>query len=159
METVTDKAPGTGTLNDTATVSSAAFFFCRYSIAALAWASWLLKAKPLVALVFALLALSAVLTVRRAPLVLLYTHTLNRIFPSPQELLSIKGMRFAHTLGAALALVCLLFLYGIDEPIGWRLTLLFCVVKTVSAFGLCPAYKLHGCMTSGSCCAFLKRRD
>jgi hypothetical protein len=144
-------------LYQTAAVPKAAFFFCRYTMAALAWLAFLLKLKWLMVVVFLLLGLSALLTVRRAPLILLYTATLHRLFPSPTEELSVKSMRFAHTLGAVLAFVCLLFLYGLSERAGWGLTLLFCLLKTLSAFGLCPAYKLHGCMTSGTCCAFLKK--
>jgi hypothetical protein len=144
-------------LYQSAPVPKAAFFFCRYAMAALAWLAFLLKLKLLMVLVFLLLGLSALLTIRRAPLIVLYTATLHRLFPSPIEELNVKGMRFAHTLGAGLAFVCLLFLYGLSERAGWGLTLLFCLMKTISAFGLCPAYKLHGCMTSGTCCAFLKK--
>jgi hypothetical protein len=141
----------------TAAVPKAAFFFCRYSMALMAWLAFLLKAKSLMVAVFVILALSALLTIRRAPLIVLYTWTLNRLFPSPAEELSVRSMRFAHTLGAVLALICLLFLYLLNERTGWGLTLLFCLIKSLSAFGLCPAYKLHGCMTSGTCCAFLKK--
>ena len=143
--------------SQSATVPKAAFFFCRYSIAALAWLAWGFELKLLMVFIFVILALSAGLTIRRAPLVLLYTHTLHRLFPSAMEELSVSGMRFAHTLGSIFAGVCLVLLYSV-EWVGWRFTLLFCILKTISAFGLCPAYKLHRCMTSGSCCAFLKPR-
>jgi hypothetical protein len=143
--------------NQTASVPRAAFFFCRYLIAVLAWVAWAFESRPLMIGIFVILALSALLTIRRAPLVLLYTHTLNRIFPSGLEELSVSSMRFAHTLGSIFAGVCLVFLYAFERA-GWRLTLLFCIMKTVSAVGLCPAYKLHRCMTGGSCCAFLKQR-
>jgi hypothetical protein len=144
--------------SQSATVPRAAFFFCRYTVALLAWMAFLLKSRLLLVFVFAILVLSALLTIRRAPLIVLYTKTIERLFPSPGEELSVKGMRFAHTLGSVLAFICLLFLYVLNERIGWGLTFLFCVIKTISAFGLCPAYKLHGCMTSGSCCAFLKKQ-
>jgi hypothetical protein len=139
------------------TVPKAAFFFCRYTIAVLAWAAWALKLKVLMVLVLAILALSAWLTIRRAPLILLYTHTLHRWFPSAGEELSVSSMRFAHALGTVLAAICLAVLF-VNEPLGWGVTMLFCVIKTVSALGLCPAYKLHRCMVGGACCAFLKRR-
>jgi len=140
-----------------ATVPKAAFFFCRYSLAALAWVAWCFELRLLMVFIFVILALSALLTIRRAPLILLYTHTLHRLFPSSMEELSVSGMRFAHILGSVFAGICLVFLY-LDERAGWRITLLFCIMKTISALGLCPAYKLHRCMTSGSCCAFLKQR-
>jgi hypothetical protein len=145
------------TSTEYAAVPQAAFFFCRYSIAVLVWVAFFLKAKALLAAVFVILVLSALLTIRRAPLIVLYTQTIHRLFPSREEELRVRSMRFAHTLGAALAFICLLFLYGLSEPIGWGLTLFLCVIKTISALGLCPAYKLHACITGGSCCAFLKK--
>ena len=140
-----------------AVVPQGAFRFCRYSVAALAWLAFALKLKLLLWVVFAILALSALLTIRRAPLVMLYTWTFGRLFSSPGERLNVSAMRFAHTLGSVLVLVCLLFLHVLDERVGWGLTLCFCVIKTISAIGLCPAYKLYGCATSGTCCAFMKK--
>jgi len=67
-------------------------------------------------------------------------------------------MRVAHSMGAVFAALCLLFLYGINEQIGWWLTLAYCVVKTISAIWACPVYKLYTCMKGGNCCAFLKKR-
>ena len=144
---------------DQVAIPKAAFAFCRYGMAALIWAAFLLKIKGLVAVVFGLLALSALLTIRRAPLVWLYTQTIHRVAKSADEFLSLTGMRIAHTMGAIFAAVCLLFLYGIHERIGWALTFVYCIVKTISAIWACPVYKLYACMKSGNCCAFLKKKQ
>jgi len=138
-------------------VSKAAFAFCRYTIAILVWLALFLKNKPLVLLVFAILALSAILKIKRAPLILLYTYTINKIFPSKTEILEEKAMRFAHTLGTILALICIIFLYLINEKVGWIIVLIFAILKTISAFGYCPASKMYSCMMSGGCCALTKR--
>lgn len=141
------------------TVSSAAFAFCRYTVAAMLWAAFFLKLRWLVAATFAILALSALLGIRRAPLVALYSFTLNRWFPSKNIELDANGMRFAHILGSVFSGACVLVLYLVDERVGWGLTFLLCILKTVSAVGLCPAYKLYGCMTSGTCCSFLRKKS
>jgi hypothetical protein len=72
--------------------------------------------------------------------------------------LDIKGMRFAHTLGAVFALVCLSMVYR-EAPGAWTAVTLFAVLKTLSAVGLCPAYKLHGCLGRGGCCAITGKRQ
>lgn len=143
---------------DQAPVPKGAFIFCRYTMALLIWLAFLLKLKILVAVLFVLLALSALLTIRRAPLIWLYTVTMQRIFKTKDEFLSVAGMRVAHTMGACFALLCLAFLYGGHEKAGWGLTLAYCLVKTVSAIWACPVYKLYACMKSGNCCTFLKRK-
>jgi hypothetical protein len=134
-----------------------AFLFCRVGMAVLLWTAFFLRLEWLVGVVAVLLALSAVLTVRRAPLVLLYTWTLGRFIRSRDEALDVRGMRFAHSLGALLGLVSLILLSLPDRGIGWRFVLFYCILKTVSAAGLCPGYKLYACMTSGTCCAFLRK--
>lgn len=143
---------------DQVAIPKAAFVFCRYTMAILLWLAFILRIKILVAIVFVVLVLSAALSIRRAPLVWLYTKTLLRIAPSTDEWLSVGGMRVAHTMGAAFAAVCLLLLYGGNVRIGWAATFVYCLVKTVSAIWACPVYKLYACMKSGNCCTFLKKR-
>lgn len=141
-----------------ASVSRQAFAFCRYTLTVMLWAAVLLKMKPLVVAVWVILVLSAILGIRRAPMIVLYNSTVGRFIPSTEVELSVSGMRFAHTLGSVLGFFCLLYLYFLGERTGWILAVVYAVIKTISAVNLCPAYKLYVCMTSGSCCAFLKKR-
>jgi len=143
---------------DQVAVPKGAFAFCRYTMAVLIWTAFFLKIKALVAVVGGVLALSALLSIRRAPLVWLYSMTVERLMPSAPTMLSPAGMRVAHSMGAVFAVLCLVFLYGINERVGWGLTFAYCVVKTISAIWACPVYKLYACMKSGDCCTFLKRR-
>lgn len=145
-------------VSEQAAIPRAAFAFCRYTMAVLIWLAFVFEIKVLVAVVCALMVASAALTIRRAPLVWLYARTLHRVWPSADELLSVPGMRVAHSMGAAFAAVCLVFLYGVSEPVGWGLTLVYCIMKTISAIWACPVYKLYACMKSGNCCTFLKKR-
>jgi hypothetical protein len=139
-------------------VPRAAFVFCRYAVAAMVWAGLLLRAKWLIVATLVVLALSAALGVARAPLVWIYRMTVERLFPSAPEDLNPRAMRFAHAFGSLFAAVCVVVLYAISEPWGWRLVFLFAILKTISAVGVCPATKLYGCMTSGTCCAILRKR-
>ena len=135
-------------------VPSAAFAFCRYTLALLVWAALLFRFKPLMIVAFILFALSAILKVRRAPLILLYSYTVNKILKSPDEVLNESAMRFAHLMGACFSLACLGLLYFAPPAAGWSAVLVFAIMKSISAFGFFPASKLYECVTSGGCCAF-----
>lgn len=140
-------------------VPKSAFTFCRYSIALLVWLSLFLQSKPIMILVFFILLFSAVLKVGRAPMILLYSYTINKIIKSKEEILNEQAMRFAHIFGSILSLVCLLFLYFINENVGWVMVFCFGLLKSISAIGFCPASKLYDCLNNDSCCVFLKKHD
>lgn len=140
-------------------VSKAAFAFCRYSVGVMLWAAFFLRIKELVVVTFLILAFSAILRIRRAPMIVLYTQTLGRIFKSPDEMLDEYGMMFAHTVGATFNLICLVFLYGGNERIGWGILFLLAILKTVAAFGACSALKLYNCMSKGGCCTFAAKKE
>ena len=137
---------------DYAIVQRNAFIFCRYSVAALVWVALLLQNVWVLLAVFVILAASALLTVRRAPMILLWTRTLARFFPSEEDVLDIKAMRFAHGMGAMMALIGLSLVLH-STPFAWWFVGAFAILKTTSALGWCPAYKLWGCLAKGGCCA------
>jgi hypothetical protein len=138
------------------TVPAPAFVFCRYTIAVLVWAAFLTHSVWLLGLAAVLLAWSALAKVGRAPLILLYSKTLLRLHGGKDEVLDETGMRFAHTLGTAFALACLGVIW-LSPRVGWRLTFLFALLKTISALGFCPASKLFTCATNTTCCPVTKR--
>jgi len=137
------------------TIPSHAFIFCRYSISVLVWLAYLLHSTGWLIAAAVLLGLSAILKVRRAPLIWLYSRTFMRLRWSPEEVVDETAMRFAHTLGTVFALACLAAVW-LNPKIGWPLTLLFALMKTVSALGFCPASKLFTCATNTSCCPMTK---
>ncbi|MBU0766830.1 DUF4395 domain-containing protein [Patescibacteria group bacterium] len=145
------------TNNSQAIVQNAAFGFCRWSITIILWCAFFLHLKWMVVLSFAILALSALLGVAHSPLVILYTYTLGQIIPSKKVILSRPAMRFAHTMGSMLSLICIALLYYAPAGIGWYAVFLFAIIKTISAFGFCPASKFYTCMSKGGCCAFSKK--
>jgi len=138
-------------------VSKAAFIFCRWTMALVVWASWWFHSLALLIFAALVFTASAILNVNRAPLVWIYTATINRLLPSPEVLLDAKGMRFAHQTGAVFALACILLVLCIPLPTTWNFVLVFAVLKTISAVGFCPASKMYQCMTGGQCCSFLKK--
>jgi len=136
---------------DHAIVQRNAFVFCRYSVAALIWVAFALQNIWVLLAVFLVLLASALLTVRRAPMILLWTWTLGRIIPSPDEALDIAAMRFAHGMGATLAFIGLAMAWH-GNPAAWWFVALFGMLKTVSALGWCPAHKLYACLIKGGGC-------
>ncbi len=134
-------------------VPRSAFAFCRWSLTALLWTAFLLRLTWPVAVVLVVLALSALLKVHRSPMIKLWSWTALRIRPARHfEFMDVGAMRFAHGAGALLAAGVLTALYA--SPRGGRGALLFfCCLKTISAFGFCPASKLFACLRKGGCCA------
>jgi hypothetical protein len=137
-------------------IPSHAFTFCRYSIALLVWLAWGFRSVWCLAAAALVLVLSAVLAVRRAPMIVLYSQTVLRLFKSPEEIVDETAMRFAHILGSIFAGVCLVGIW-LRPEVGWRVTFLFALLKTVSALGFCPATKLFGCASNSTCCPVTKK--
>lgn len=133
-------------------ISRNGFAFCRYTLAVLLWCAVLFKMQSFVLAAFVILLLSALLKVQRAPLIWLYTQTIDRVYPSKREIVNEKGLHFAHMLGTAFAGMCLLLLFFGNESAGWIVTFCFAIMKTFSALGYCSGLKLYDCMHSGNCC-------
>jgi hypothetical protein len=138
-------------------VPQAAFVFCRYSIALLVWLSLILQSKIIMILVFIILLLSAIFKVQKAPMILLYSYTINKLIKSKDEILNEHAMRFAHTVGTVFSFICLVLLYSVGGLTGWIAVFCFALLKTISALGFCPASKLFECANNDSCCAFIKK--
>jgi hypothetical protein len=143
---------------DNVTVQNNAFVFCRYSIAVLVWLALILQSMWLLVLAFVILGLSAWLKVPRAPMIWIWTNTLGRVIPSREVVLDVKAMRFAHTIGTAMAAISIVLVFA-SVPGAWWFVGAFALLKTVSALGFCPASKLYGCVIKGGgCCAIAAKR-
>jgi hypothetical protein len=138
-------------------IPNAAFIFCRYSISILVWLSFFLHSKILLALVCLIFLLSAILKVKHAPLVWLYTVTINKLWKSADVMVEQNALYFAHILGFILSTICLILVCMIDRNGIWYAVLVLAVLKTISAVGFCPAAKLYACINSDTCCAFMKK--
>ena len=133
-------------------IPNAAFIFCRYSIAVLVWLSFFLQSKIVLALVCLIFFLSALLKIKRAPMIWLYSVTFNKIKKSKNVLVDENAMCFAHTFGFLLSVGCLLAVTFIHNSNVWYAVLAFALLKTISAAGFCPASKLYDCLLNGNCC-------
>ena len=100
-------------------VKSAEFAFCRYFVALLVWSAIIFSSKELVLAVFVILLLSAILTVKRAPMILIWRYTFGLLFKSKEEVLNVKAMRFAHSLGSIISGICVVLLYFGNPSVGW----------------------------------------
>ena len=140
-------------------VSRAAFNFCKYTMASIFWIALIFQSKIVVLIGFLILLFSAVLKVKNAPLVFLYTYTIDKIFPSKKEILDENSVYFAHIVGATVAFIALLFLYFIHPFTGWVVTGVLAFLKTSASFGFCGAMKLYGCLNNpnGKCCRVGKK--
>ena len=145
-------------MNDVARIPRDAFRFCRYSMAVLMWVGVLTHQLAPIALVWLVMASSVALSIRRSPLIVLWTRTVHRWRPSPYEELSVGAMRFSHTLATLLiGLPLLLLLLWPDRPGPWVLLWVMAIMKTISAVWACPAGKMYSCLLSGGqCCSFLR---
>lgn len=135
-------------------ISKGGFAFCRYTVAALVWVALLTRQKGFLIVTFLILALSWVLKIEKAPLIVLYRHTADRLMKPETVVLDESGMRFAHGVGAVMSGVALLLLYLVPGPAGWIFTAFLAVMKTSAALGRCSALKLYTCMKGGNCCRF-----
>jgi len=134
-------------------VARPAFAFCRISLTVMLWVAWYFHSVWLVAGVLVILVLSVILKVQRSPLIQLYQQTVLRLFPTPHYVfLDVPAMRFAHGMGAGLALVVTVAMLA-DTRVGWYFLGVFCLLKTTAALGFCPASKLFICLRKGGCCA------
>ena len=139
-----------------ATISKGSFAFCRIVVAGLLWLSVILQIKWLVGVVFLIMLFSAIFKVEKAPLILLYKFTADKIKPSENIIVDEKGIFVSHLVGAFFSVVCLALLYFVNPLAAWIVTGLFAALQTLAACGFCSALKLYTCMVSGNCCRFGK---
>lgn len=140
-------------------VSKGGFLFCRIGVMLIVWIGYFLGNKELILLSFIILLLSAISTVKFAPMIMFHDYTIGLFYKGKKEVLNVKAMRFAHTLGTIFAGICVILLYFGPERIGWIVVLFFAIVKTISAVGFCPASKLYTCITKkGGCCALTSKK-
>ncbi|MCE1190235.1 MAG: DUF4395 domain-containing protein [Ignavibacteria bacterium] len=137
-------------------VNTGGFIFCRYGVAILFWVAALFHSITCLWFATLLLAISAIVTVQYAPMILLYRYTIGLLYKGKTTSLGIKGMRFAHSLGTILSICALCAYYLLTPKIGWATVFFIAGMKSISAVGLCPAYKIYYCLTSDGCCSFLK---
>jgi hypothetical protein len=143
-------------------VSRNGFRFCRWSVTVMVWVGVIWHVEALILAAALIMAASAILTVRRAPMIWLWTQTVDRALPCPTEVLDASGMRLAHivasfALGIPWAVLHLGPITATEAM--WRLLVFVAAFKTLGALGYCPVSRMFTCVISGgNCCKWLKGR-
>jgi len=135
-----------------AVISKGSFAFCRIVVAGLLWLSVLFRSTWLIGAVFLIMLSSAILKVEKAPLILLYKHTVDKARRSPNIIVDETGIFVSHVTGAVFSVICLALTRFASPTVAWIVTGLFAILQTSAACGFCSALKLYTCMTSGNCC-------
>ena len=145
-----------------ATVPKKGFAFCRFTIAILLWVTVItlfLGIKWVIFIPFSIMLLSGILTVKRAPLIMLYKILFDRKSKGETEVLNVNSIRFSHFVGSTFALIIILFLYVFKINIVAYIFLgLLTVLQTIAAFGFCSAQKLYECLILGKNCCNLGKK-
>jgi hypothetical protein len=106
-------------------------------------------------IVHIILLLSAILKIKKAPMIVLYSNTLELLFPSRIIEVNESGLRFAHILGTILSAICLALTIFLPT-IGWWYVFGFAILKTISMLGFCPGEAMYSCYVDGTCSIFKK---
>ncbi len=141
------------------TISKGSFAFCRWSMTLLVWSGFFFQTEGIISFLFFLLLASAVLTIKYAPLIRLFS-LFEDLFKLKKNLIMLdtKGMRFAHALGALMSGSCMLLLYY-DFKFAWAGVFIFAVIKSISALGVCPGEKLYKCINDNNCCSIIGNKN
>jgi protein-S-isoprenylcysteine O-methyltransferase Ste14 len=131
-----------------------ALLFCKWVSAILIWLAVILGNYFILIAVALNFLLSVLFTVKNSPIVLVYRFTLGLLIKNRTNTIDVQDYRFVHLIAfifSFIAIVPLLFGNTI-----WLLipAILFAILKTITAFGYCPASKLRSCLLNqkGSCC-------
>ncbi|HEY3414262.1 MAG TPA: DUF4395 family protein [Armatimonadota bacterium] len=143
-------------------VSRNGFRFCRWSVTVMVWIGVIWRVEAFILAAALIMAASAILTIRNAPMIWLWTQTVDRAIPSPSEMLDVGGMRLAQSVATfALGVPWLVLNYGpasASESM-WRILVFVAGFKTLGALGYCPVSRMFTCLISGgNCCTWLKGR-
>ena len=145
-----------------AIVSKKAFAFCRFTICILFWSTSILlffDIKWTIFVPFIIMLLSGILTVKRAPLILLYKVLFDRDNKAETDVLNVSSIRFSHYVGATFSLIVILFLYVFKiDIVAYIFVGILTVLQTIAAFGYCSAQKLYECLVLGKNCCNLGKR-
>ena len=145
-----------------ATVPKKGFAFCRFTIALLLWVTLILLCfgiKWFIFIPFIIMILSGILTVKRAPLIMLYKVLFDRKGKGETDVLNVNSIRFAHFVGACFSLIVILFLYVFKiKIVAFVFLIILTFLQTVAAFGYCSAQKIYECLVLGKNCCNLGKK-
>lgn len=133
--------------------------FCKYFIAGLLWLAALLGSPIPIFIVMAILLVSALTGVDRAPLVMFYNVTFAKRFHVDEEYINLYSMRFAHVFALVFCVFILISHYLVQSfLLTLVLTIILAILQTIASLGFCSAQKLYDCVICNSnCCRVGKK--
>ena len=145
-----------------AIVPKKAFAFCRFTICILFWITSILlffDIRWMIFIPFTIMLLSGILTVKRAPLIILYKVLFDRKNKAETDVLNVNSIRFSHYVGATFSLIVILFLYVFKiDIVAYIFVGILTILQTIAAFGYCSAQKLYECLVLGKNCCNLGKK-
>lgn len=145
-----------------ATVPKKGFAFCRYTIAILLWITVILlfiNIKWMIFIPFIIMLISGILTVKRAPLIMLYKVLFDREGKGETDVLNVSSIRFSHFVGSFFCVVIIMFLYVFKiDFVAYIFLGILTILQTIAAFGYCSAQKLYECLVLGKNCCNLGKK-
>lgn len=141
-------------------VSRRGFAFCRYTVAILMWVGAMGRMEWIIILCAVIMLLNVILSIRHAPLILLYANTLDRLFPPQMVAVDANGMRFTQSIAFVFMVIPLEMIHLGLTTSGWRLLLLVALFKTMGALGFCAVSQLYTCLiTQNGCCSIMRKKN
>ncbi|MFA5856366.1 MAG: DUF4395 family protein [Candidatus Pacearchaeota archaeon] len=131
--------------------------FSKIIIAILYFLAIIFQIKEIALLGFVLILIAVTLKTEYNPFVLLFENTVEKLMKSKKDTYDRKAVIFANLLGAIFSFIALIFLYYINERIGFVILFFLALLKTASSFGFCGGIKIYNCMTTG-CCVFKHKK-
>jgi len=145
-----------------AVVPKKAFAFCRFTICILFWLTTILllfNIRWMIFIPFIIMLLSGILTVKKAPLIMLYKVLFDRDGKAETEVLNVSSIRFSHYVGSTFSLIVILFLYVFKvNLVAYIFVGILTILQTIAAFGFCSAQKLYECLILGKNCCNLGKK-
>ena len=145
-----------------AIVPKKAFAFCRFTICILFLLTAILlffDIRWMIFVPFGIMLLSGILTVRRAPLIVLYKVLFDRDKKAETDVLNVNSIRFSHYVGATFSFIVILFLYVFKiDIVAYIFVGILTFLQTIAAFGYCSAQKLYECLVLGKNCCNLGKK-
>ena len=103
--------------------------------------------------------LSGILTVKKAPLIVLYKVLFDRDNTAETDVLNVNSIRFSHFVGSTFCIIAILFLYVFRiNIVGYIFIGILTFMQTIAAFGYCSAQKLYECLVLGKNCCNLGKK-
>ena len=145
-----------------AIVPKKAIAFCRFTICMLFWLTAILlffDIRWMIFVPFGIMLLSGILTVKRAPLIVLYKVLFDRDKKAETDVLNVNSIRFSHYVGAIFSFIVILFLYVFKiDIVAYIFVGILTFLQTIAAFGYCSAQKLYECLVLGKNCCNLGKK-